>query len=455
VKKEPPPLRIFQGEKRPNRKIIRPYYKHPPPSTNTMGSRTPDNSLPDKNSPVLHLTHPTAREKAATWTLNCQNWGSALGLTSYLAREEYLTTVPLAKNGGITHWILVDSSLPPDTRPILASCESLRKRALVSKNGKIQEVITHGIGSVFCNPEFRGKGYAGRMLKELGPVLKDWQTKETHKECPFSILYSDIGKKFYTGYGWQPFPSTHSTLFPHLALFQEVSSTLGSGKTQQTLLGTQTLPIWHLLTRRITVAFPPNTHPTPETAKRLKYPDLDPLCKLDEEHIRHFQDSGKTQVAIIPDHDQMQWHHLREDFMTNKLFSRSPTTKGAIAGPDHARVWAIWTRSFYGPVDKPASGNALHILRLVIEDESKTEDNAKALKSILEIAQKEAAEWTLNHVELWNPTEYVQKLVEGTGLQHERVEREEESIASLMWYGEGEGKVDEIEWVGNEKYGWC
>jgi hypothetical protein len=40
-------------------------------------------------------------------------------------------------------------------------------------------------------------------------------------------------------------------------------------------------------------------------------------------------------------------------------------------------------------------------------------------------------------------------------LEHSEVEREEESIASLMWYGEGSGASDDIEWVGNEKYGWC
>lgn len=252
-------------------------------------------------------------------------------------------------------------------------------------------------------------------MELLGPILKDWQTVTGKVDCRFSILYSDIGKKFYTNYGWLPFPSTH-------------------------------------------IAFPPITTSSPETAKRLEYPDIEALCKWDEQRIKedlkNLKD-GKTHVAIVPDHDQMQWHHLREDFMTKKLFSRSPTTKGAIAGKEGSRVWAIWTRSFYGPVDKPASGNTLHILRLVVEDETKTEENALALKGILEIAQKEAEEWKLNHVELWNPTTNVKDLVERTGLKHESVEREAESIASLMWYGEGDGKVDEIKWVQNEKYGWC
>jgi hypothetical protein len=73
----------------------------------------------------------------------------------------------------------------------------------------------------------------------------------------------------------------------------------------------------------------------------------------------------------------------------------------------------------------------------------------------LEIAQAEAKEWQLGHVELWNPTNILKQIVKETGLEHSEVEREEESIASLMWYGEGSGNSADIEWVGNEKYGWC
>ena len=40
-------------------------------------------------------------------------------------------------------------------------------------------------------------------------------------------------------------------------------------------------------------------------------------------------------------------------------------------------------------------------------------------------------------------------------LPYQRVDRENEGIASLLWYGEGSGKEDTIEWMGNEKFGWC
>jgi len=253
------------------------------------------------------------------------------------------------------------------------------------------------------------------MLKELGPILKTWQTTKEIPESPFSFLYSDIGKKFYAGLGWHPFPSTH-------------------------------------------IAFPPSSSSSPETAQRLECPAIEALCIHDESSIRQQLEKakdGKTHIALVPNHPQMQWHHLREDFMTRELFGHSPTTKGAIAGPEGARVWAIWTRSFYGHLEDKKSGNTLHILRLVVENDTNTEENIEALKGVLEIAQREAEAWRLLGVEVWNPTSYVQGLIEGTGLEHKKIEREEESIASLMWYGLGSGKGDEIEWVGNEKYGWC
>jgi hypothetical protein len=388
--------------------------------------------LPDANSPNLHLTHPTDEEKLETWTLNSASWSGALSQRDYLEREQYLTRAPLARDGGITHWILVDKELLPDRRPILASCETLRKRALVSRDGTVIDVIAHGIGSVFCNPEFRGRRYASRMMRELGEKLRTWQADKMNMRCAFSVLWSDIGKIYYAGNGWYPFPSTHIEFPAMPSSKKEISATV------------------------------------------LQSENLKELCEKDEALIRQAlarAQDGKIHTCIIPDNEHMGWHHVREDFICGKIFGKQPKIRGAIVGQPGHRIWAIWTRSFYGPF-AAASGNTLHILRLVIEDEvsgcsfsSNTGGpmydgvqllaKAHELKAVLEIAQAEASEWRLLHVELWNPTPLVQTLIEKTGLLHSSVEREKESIPSLMWYGEGNGKVDEPEWFGNEKYGWC
>lgn len=115
-------------------------------------------------------------------------------MEAYLRREEYLASQPFSRDGGLTWWILVDTASTASPRTILASCESLRKRAFVRRPHRpVEEVVSHGIGSVFCNPDFRGKGYARRMMDELGRALDQWQQKDGER-ADFTVLYSDIGK---------------------------------------------------------------------------------------------------------------------------------------------------------------------------------------------------------------------------------------------------------------------
>ena len=57
----------------------------------------------------------------------------------------------------------------------------------------MKDVVSHGIGSVFCNPEYRRRGYAQRMMEELGKMLDTWN-QERGKKTEFTVLYSDIGK---------------------------------------------------------------------------------------------------------------------------------------------------------------------------------------------------------------------------------------------------------------------
>jgi hypothetical protein len=147
--------------------------------------------LPDKRSPTLALLHPTDDEKLAIWKKNGAEWRGALSKEAYLRREAHLGSQEFTKDGGISYWILVDTAAKD--RVILSACESYRKKALVAQDGKIREAISHGIGSVFCPPECRRRGYAGVMMTKLGEALKTWQANGD-EGCAFSILYSDIGK---------------------------------------------------------------------------------------------------------------------------------------------------------------------------------------------------------------------------------------------------------------------
>lgn len=152
-------------------------------------------TFPSRNSPSLSLTHPTPAEKLAAWSLNAQVWAGPLSLPDYMQREEVLSNQDLTRDGGITFWVLVDTSSPSSpSRRILASCETIMKRALIARDkAQVEEVISHGIQSVFCDPELRGHGYAGRMMEELGNMLHTWG-QDGAKKTAFTVLYSDIGK---------------------------------------------------------------------------------------------------------------------------------------------------------------------------------------------------------------------------------------------------------------------
>ena len=156
--------------------------------------------LPDARSPDLHLSHPTAGECQTVWRLSSLAWTDALSLPQYLEESAYLTTVPLAKDGAMTNWILTDKNLPPDQRPILCSCETFRKRAFIrASNGNLSEKIIHDVASVFCDPVLRRRGYNSRLMKKLTIILRTFQSDKT--EPIGSVLYSNIGKKYYAGLG--------------------------------------------------------------------------------------------------------------------------------------------------------------------------------------------------------------------------------------------------------------
>jgi hypothetical protein len=157
-------------------------------------------NLDKGDAPSLALVHPSEAEKQIQFNLNGAEWCGALSLPAYLRREATLSNQALTRDGGISYWILVDTSLPnnpldPDseTRLPLASCETYRKKALVWQSGELKEVICHGIGSVFCASNLRKRGYAQRMMTELAKELRTYQTDEK-TESLFSVLFSDIGK---------------------------------------------------------------------------------------------------------------------------------------------------------------------------------------------------------------------------------------------------------------------
>ena len=195
--------------------------------------------------------------------------------------------------------------------------------------------------------------------------------------------------------------------------------------------------------------------------------DLANLCEQDERILRQEMSTptpfeSKIRVALIPDVHTMTWHHAREEFAAKELLNRAPEIKGAYVKTDSGdQVWCIWTRMF-GP------DNTLHILRFMIEGETLTRSvehepldlghldhgRVRAATAVLQAAQLEAGKWPMKHVEIWNPTPLAIQAARQIDPTIHVIHREEESITSLRWHGDP-GEHAKVEWLLNEKYGWC
>ena len=183
---------------------------------------------------------------------------------------------------------------------------------------------------------------------------------------------------------------------------------------------------------------------------------------------------GKTRVALIPDLKTIQWHHAREEFAGRETLDREPDIKGAYMDcEDSSQVWCIWTRTFGSTkAGSTKAGNTLNVLRFFIEGEedtvryepgalgdltdSKSTNRAKLLgaAAVLHAAQVEAARWAMRDIQIWNPSPLLVLAARHIQPSTELVHRHDESIASLKWHGESADPTA-IEWVSNEKYGWC
>ena len=380
-------------------------------------------SLPSSSSDLV-LVPASPLEYAQCSRLNADEWKGPLTLEQYMDREKHLLSQNLAKNGGATGWILTAPQLPPNSdgsRPILASCETMLASAYAARNGKLDKITAHGIGSVFTRAEHRGKGYAGRMMTELGKNLTTWQQPNGDKSL-FSVLYSDIGVKFYSRFGWKAFPSTHIHLAPMDIPTYEASS--------------QNLP----------------------DVKELRTEDLSELPAaqiVEQELLAQSKHRPNTPfVAFKPDLDHFQWHHAREDFVSTQLELPYPKVKGAVHRP--TGVAMIWTRVF--------SANQkdwqLHILHTVVPREVRNPvEGLKALSALLLRAQREAGTWNLHGgVEVWDPSELMVAAAQSLRTDaHDKVEvihRDQEHVCSLRWTGDG-NRVEDVVWDYNQKYAWC
>ncbi|RMZ91733.1 hypothetical protein DV736_g1013, partial [Chaetothyriales sp. CBS 134916] len=380
--------------------------------------------LPRSDSANLSLVPATPAEWLQSQRLTVDEWRGPLTVEQYLGREKHIFSQTLTKDGKSTCWILTSTHLPLNpngTRPILASCETISTDAYIARDGVLHRITSHGIGSVFARKEHRGRGYAGRMMAELGQRLETWQ-QHNGDRGQFSVLYSDIGQKFYSQYGWKAFPSTHIHLLPiNQHTYQSASQLL------------------------------PNVNDL--TSDDLQ--DLPAPAVVEQDLLWHSKQQPSTNfVSIKPDLAHFQWHHAREEFILSTLGKPFPKIKGAIHKP--TGIAMVWNRVF---PENPKEWQ-LHVLHVIIPPGLKdSSEGLKALSALILRAQLEATAWDLQGgVEIWDPADVIVAAAQNLRTQaNDKVEvihRDEDHISSLRWTGP-DGEDADVVWLYNQKYAWC
>jgi len=382
-------------------------------------------TLPFASSSDLILVPATPEEYIECVRLNSTAWKGPLSQELYVEREKHLLNQNLTKNGGLTCWVLVNRNEPAGCRVIFAACESLQKRAFIAYGGRVEDVLSHGIGGVYVRSEFRGKGYAGRMMEELGKKLETWQAgNELRKKPLFSILFSDIGKTFYARFGWIPFKSSDITLSPISP--NEVKNR---------------------------VSLPTTKSMSTEDIKESMCSDIAIRKQRDLLRVASEKFPG-VKVAVVPNYEHMVWHWAREEFYAkqNILNKPSPVVKGA--GVDSRNVYCTWTRT----VGETPNSRTLHILRWMYEEPKspvEEKETVEAMAAVIQRAQIEAYEWEMKDVQFWNPTPLLEQAARMLDPNISIKNRDESNIASLKWNGPEVGLSSDVDWMFNEKYAWC
>jgi GNAT superfamily N-acetyltransferase len=166
-----------------------------------MATEADLSSMPAADAPNVQLVPPTDNERINQWNITAVSWRGPQTIQAFVDRELGLATQLGIKDGGIKHWILVDENekvAEGANRTILCSCETLRRKAIVSKVGTdgkraVESTWCYGVAGVHTRKEFRGKGYGRRMISDIGKKMRGEQENYGMEKPLFSVLYSAVG----------------------------------------------------------------------------------------------------------------------------------------------------------------------------------------------------------------------------------------------------------------------
>ncbi|KAF9523066.1 hypothetical protein CPB83DRAFT_863562 [Crepidotus variabilis] len=403
-------------------------------------------------------------------------WGKPKGWSfeTYKGLGEDWNGREACKAGRFVLWVLTKRD-ELESVNFLCSCETFLRPAIVVypndsdtlTNHKVENVTGYGIASVFTPPENRGKGYASHMMRllhwMLAPLNLFHHGQEEFprevwgdppkmpgfvREAKFSVLYSDIGARFYVRLG--PTPASNAG-----------GAGAGSGETDLGgwIARDTASTVWKVDDSKVVGAFEEKNKlgynfSHVEASENLTWKWLDEtllkkIWPLDaklavSEMARESNTSSKIRVAFSPEEGVGSFMVERYKLDWEKL-EPIPTHWGLckIAQPGDAEeldvsVFATWTLT-----QLPGQGYSLGITRLRCPPH--------LFKGLFnEILSYAKAYSNVKEIEVWNLAQELRGVADDMrGNTYER----EEHLPSIKWYGSED--VGDVDWALNERFCWC
>lgn len=348
--------------------------------------------------------------------LNSDSWSKPLTLSQYMEAGELLSRTELARDGGIKFWVLYKKS---DPREVVAGCETVRKTVFIrepripgasdaGKPDSIEETMAFGVASVFTNPKYRRLGMANLLLKKLQEVMDK-------QSAVCSVLYSDIGKLYYTNMGWN--------VFPH----QEASLTLLNGGKK----------------------LDPDSCCNIKT-RLLALDEIRQLCDRDmadlKQRLQNCPADGKIHLAFSPNFAQLEQQFAAEDIFMKLHLNAEVDRRGATTLD--GKSWITWVRK----------KQRLVVLRIVTTAPESEARKVEHIWALLNAAVAEASLSGMKSVIVWNPDEATTSGIKATSNAYENdikvvfTERDG-SIPSFRW--QKDLNTSNTVWDDNYYYCWC
>jgi hypothetical protein len=251
----------------------------------------------------------------------------------------------------------------------------------------VEEVPVIAVASVFTPPQNRGKGYGAFMMHLLSERIRAMTGGRA-----LSILYSDIGPKFYDKNGGWKVCDANELIIPRAKEFEDTLSA--------DMLNLKDAEIW-----------------IDEDVKRLK---------------SEFGDgSDVTIVELIPQHEELEWASVRDRHLARHLKLKEEDNFGAKVTSVDGWGYVVWFHEY--------QSSALTILRL------REPPTDAGMRGLLQAAVSEARRTGLENVKIWSPSERLQNL---TGIK--KVIRND-ALPAMLYFGEDK----RIHWRNIEALGWC